>query len=720
MADWPGIYRTGTATVEEGGLTVTFQNAGNLVQAVRPGDRFGGHRGLLVRIAAVDATTITLAVAWPGPAQVAEPYEITFTPYDSGYRQALQTLLAGYDVEGMDVILQNLEAILAAPDAAIIVVQQAPIVAANAEIAMQAKDAALAAAGPIFPSEAVGRAAVADGEVFRVLGTPGSEKSIRQFTRTNSSTSDEGEGVPSTTKVGALEARQAVVETVVSPQVETSVYEAYTTLGADVDIDADERVMRRVTAVGYEYLLPLRTRLLEANRQILGGREYAFLDADEYALSGYSGDVHIDADFRIMRFEEPAEEQAGAVPLRRGTLRGAIIGDSRTANAYTGVTKGLLQPRAYPFWLQLYSKGAVRVPSDWNFGAAGETTTQILARLPGALVSAAEADFFIVMCETNDAVDEDSIGNIDAMVAAIVAAGKMAWIVAELPRGDTTPYVGHTWTTQRVARHLRTYNRLLRLAENPNVRVIDAWPDLVDPASSIGAPQAGLFYDALHLTCEGARRLGSRVWQSVSDLARTPVTPAVSAADVYSVDNPLGNLIPNGMMLGTGGVKTGTGTISGSVADGWTLNATASYAVTASKEVRDGFEGQKIVFTGTAINGSQLIALSRGLSLANFSLGDVLELVGQIEVDAGSVGMYGPDLNLNVNGTDTALSVGYQPAATATSSNPSASYGGPFISTPFIVPADLTSLAVAVTIKGKSGEPMSGTFWVSRLSLRKI
>jgi hypothetical protein len=100
MADWAGIFDAGTATVAAGGTTVTFQNAGNLSQAVRSGDRFGAHRGLGIRIASIAGNVVTLAAPWPGPAQSAQPYEIAFTPYDGGYREALQKLLETFGVSG--------------------------------------------------------------------------------------------------------------------------------------------------------------------------------------------------------------------------------------------------------------------------------------------------------------------------------------------------------------------------------------------------------------------------------------------------------------------------------------------------------------------------------------------------------------------------------------------------------------------------------------------
>lgn len=106
MAEWPGIYATGTATVAAGGTAVTLQGAGNLVQAVRPGDRFGSHVGRPIRITSVAADKLTLAYPWPGPTQTAAPYEISFTPYDGGYRQALQTLLDRYGGGGVAALAE--------------------------------------------------------------------------------------------------------------------------------------------------------------------------------------------------------------------------------------------------------------------------------------------------------------------------------------------------------------------------------------------------------------------------------------------------------------------------------------------------------------------------------------------------------------------------------------------------------------------------------------
>lgn len=96
MAIAPGIYNTGTATVASGGLTVSFQGVANLQAAIRPGDRFGGHVGFGIRIAAVGTDSVTLAHPWPAAAQTAAPYEIVFTPYDLSYREEFYEIIKRY------------------------------------------------------------------------------------------------------------------------------------------------------------------------------------------------------------------------------------------------------------------------------------------------------------------------------------------------------------------------------------------------------------------------------------------------------------------------------------------------------------------------------------------------------------------------------------------------------------------------------------------------
>lgn len=93
------FYNTGTATVTNGGTLVTGQGT-QWVSSIRANDIFGTHKGDGVRILSVESdTSLTLAYPWTGETQATAPYEVQFTPYDTGYypavRRLLQTLTSG-------------------------------------------------------------------------------------------------------------------------------------------------------------------------------------------------------------------------------------------------------------------------------------------------------------------------------------------------------------------------------------------------------------------------------------------------------------------------------------------------------------------------------------------------------------------------------------------------------------------------------------------------
>nr|WP_234835915.1 pyocin knob domain-containing protein [Sinorhizobium meliloti] len=99
MALAPAFYSTGTASVAANGTAVTGQGT-SWLNAVQPGDLFGTHKGIPIRIASVNGnTSLTLAFSWPGAAQAAAAYEIMLVP-DAGRvmettRQLLELLSDG-------------------------------------------------------------------------------------------------------------------------------------------------------------------------------------------------------------------------------------------------------------------------------------------------------------------------------------------------------------------------------------------------------------------------------------------------------------------------------------------------------------------------------------------------------------------------------------------------------------------------------------------------
>jgi hypothetical protein len=89
----PSYYSTGTATVAANGTTVTGQGTA-WSGALQPGDLFGTHKGLAVRIAAVNSnTSLTLAYPWPGAAQTAAAYEVQIVPDEARVQEQTRLLL---------------------------------------------------------------------------------------------------------------------------------------------------------------------------------------------------------------------------------------------------------------------------------------------------------------------------------------------------------------------------------------------------------------------------------------------------------------------------------------------------------------------------------------------------------------------------------------------------------------------------------------------------
>lgn len=491
-----------------------------------------------------------------------------------------------------------------------------------------------------------------------------------------------------------------------------------------VEVDEDLRMLMKVDELGHRTYYPPVTHegLLAADHQSLGGQALNYLSSVEYELSGYL-DVTVDEDLRVL--SQPIDLSSYVtghdvqrlikeIPPRKGQLRFAVLGDSRTANAWAAGGK-LTQPRSYPFWVELFSRGAARFVGAWNYGIAGQNTDQILPR--AATAAATDADAVVILCGVNDALGAASLANIQLMVNTIVAAGKYAVVVAELPRGDTG---ASAWAAPRILQHWRLHQGLLAMAAQPGVRAIDAMSTVLDPASPIGDFLPGYSYDNLHLRCIAALTVGRSIASAVADVCRTQAPLLLTNVDAFSsTDNRTGNLVANGMMAGTGGTLQGVAT--GVVADSWQVSSTSGMSATASKVARpDGTSFQQVTFSGAAEDAAQIVQLKVDIPASNIAVGDIVEFIAEIEVDAGSVEMYGPDMQLIVNGASDILSVGYNRAESATSPMPSVAYGGVYRSQPHAFTATPTSLQLSIQCQGKQGALSSGTFRVARASLKKV
>lgn len=329
----------------------------------------------------------------------------------------------------------------------------------------------------------------------------------------------------------------------------------------------------------------------------------------------------------------------------------ALVGDSRAAADHNNSTASLVYHNVsgIGWWAQTLSRGRVRFPIALDYAVGGSNSEQMLAtQIPAAVASTAAN--VLMLTSTNDraAMGWDANRTIAALstsIQALINAGKVLWIVAELPRGDSG-FTAARLSTQQLAYHMQVRRWILECRERfgRNVYVIDAYPRIANLTSTTGDISilpVRQTYDGLHPNGAGACTI-AQTWLAdpfFDALYGGPDQLTWVASDAFSADNPRGNLLGNGLMTGTGG--TVGGGMTGQVADGWTAQAANLGSVTAAwaKVTTATGDWQQLTLGGSSGGSQPSISLIRNITYANVSAGDVLDASAEFEIDAGSAGI---------------------------------------------------------------------------------
>lgn len=370
----------------------------------------------------------------------------------------------------------------------------------------------------------------------------------------------------------------------------------------------------------------------------------------------------------------------------------AIIGDSRTANAWSG-TNTLLENYTHLDRLTTALRGrATSRPTD-NYGVGGDTSADILARVATWRASRAEIGVFLFGTNDRGAANltlQQSIDNADAILAAWTGdRRRVAVVVAELPRFGANALSG-----TQLANHIG-FNAYLRALRRERVKVVDVWSQFTSAHC----------HDGLHLNAAGAHLLG----QAIADV----LSPSFASGDVLPLT---GGLMANAAMPGTGGSKSGSAT--GTVATGHTLARSATnvgtVAVAGSKVTSGGKTWQQIDVTGqpTDINVVELRA-DLTIASAGLAVGNVVRGVCEFEIDAGSAYVGGVPLRLRAldNGSATLATIEHGDYYSGAASYiPAEAFAGVRALQPFAIPASTVTLRLSVlaqlpgTANGATGD----------------
>lgn len=351
---------------------------------------------------------------------------------------------------------------------------------------------------------------------------------------------------------------------------------------------------------------------------------------------------------------------------RRGA-RVCFVGDSLIDYSVTRTTTNLqFNSNGVCSWIQALCGWRFNSEASDNYGAAGETSSQILLRIPA--IAAKAYDIAVLdMGENNVNVTDASVllADLNAAVKLFAAAGTHVVVLPVFPRSNTgvDSNVGAKNTiicgfNTALAAYCRTHRGI-------------SWAGQYLPQyiGTDGMAKAANLFDGTHPTPTGAKAIA----QGAADIinAILPALPdrvAYSALDIYDaggspVRNLYGNMLANGMMTGSTAATTLGSIVSGvKPTPSWT-NATSSSAVSSGTAVWSKQSpspsgiGDAAVLTMTNVAGSDAnweIMMLQGPT-TGFAAGDVLEAIAMFDVAASPVNIKA--VHMHVRESDGSTSV---------------------------------------------------------------
>lgn len=184
-----------------------------------------------------------------------------------------------------------------------------------------------------------------------------------------------------------------------------------------------------------------------------------------------------------------------------------------------------------------------------------------------------------------------------------------------------------------------------------NVILIDAHSVLVDPSSAAGAYKTGYSVDGTHPTKIARMVLAKHIKTVLQPVLPVAQKRIISLADTYGTVSSSSQLNDNPAFLGTAGTL-GSG-VTGQVADGYTLNKSASATVAGSIEIAaDGTRKQVIDLTTTAATTG--FTFTRTASIhGRVAVGDTVKMSCRVEgtvIPADMLRYLTVGLSMTING----------------------------------------------------------------------
>ncbi len=219
-------------------------------------------------------------------------------------------------------------------------------------------------------------------------------------------------------------------------------------------------------------------------------------------------------------------------------------------------------PLVHPGWEPSGRVGVTRGFGGLNAGVSGQKARDIALRLDDVLKL--DFDLIIVDAGTNDMMVETKEviqATREAIVDRLLCAGKLVILLPILARGTQKWAAGGP---ERAKAHWINQKSLAFAAQRAGCHVFDWNEPWVDWSSADGVPQAGFSDDGTHFSVPGGYAVGKALAAYLAGFLSPPSARRPAPDDRFDpVNNPLGNLLPNLSLCGSGSFRDGV-SVSGS------------------------------------------------------------------------------------------------------------------------------------------------------------
>jgi lysophospholipase L1-like esterase len=403
----------------------------------------------------------------------------------------------------------------------------------------------------------------------------------------------------------------------------------------------------------------------------------------------------------------------GAVSLPFGSPFVAA-GDTITANG--GVLSATLANtlgRGYWVWAAQNTRDRIVPVYQVNAGTGGNQASQLLARYETDVI-AKSPKVVLLLIGTNDIVTggrtaEAILADIDAMVAMNRGIGAVTIQGKVLPRGSAaspmTPSQIAVWEAVNAGLMERAAPDWLIWDAEPVIGAMDEQHTML-PGHTVAD-------DNVNPNTLGAQKIASVVQPLIEGLI-------ASGDGLFQTNDAPGNLVPNGFLHGSGGLKAGG--VTGTIPDGWTATDTAAGGALLVGSViprGDGFgQWAEMAVSGVYSGNSRFCTIRRAFTHALPS-GQRVQAEAEFELDEG----HSRVASVSIAATLGSHSMESMAAFSGETAGPAGGFGGVIRTQPLQLSSAVTSITVfckLTFLNAASPTPVNAAVRFGRVGLKVV